>query len=95
MYVTAAVDCHLKIMLHLDLEMEVPHHEGGHARVGRDCDAVWNVIAAIKTSPFATNANLINISTGQEADCLVQQQLLQVNQIGVDALFKTDHRKEN
>ena len=87
--VTAAVSSQLKNMLYLNPDAENPHHEGGKVRIERDAQQVLNVLAAIEISPFASNSNLINIYSGQHADPIVQKNLLNVKEIGTEALSKS------
>ena len=72
-------------MLHLTTSN--PHHESGPTRVARDAEMVLKVIAAIDTNPFsATMTALVNISTGQHADPVVQEHLTGVKELGLKAL---------
>ncbi len=72
-------------MLHLTTSH--PHHESGPTRVARDAEMVQKVITAIETNPFsATMTALVNISTGQHADAIVQEHLTGVKELGLKAL---------
>ena len=57
-------------------------------------DAVDKVTAAIETNPFASTSNLINIFTGQHAETTVQDQLLNVKEIGTKALAESLEMKQ-
>ncbi|XP_030833483.1 uncharacterized protein LOC105441519 [Strongylocentrotus purpuratus] len=86
--ITASVSAQLKSMLHL--HSTSPHHESGACRVTRDAEMVIKVMAAVETNPFsATTTSLINVATGQCADCKVKDNLTSVKQIGLDALSKS------
>jgi len=86
----ASISAALESMLHLTTSN--PHHEFGPTRVARDAEIVLKVIAAIDTNPFsATMTALVNISTGQLADPVVQEHLRGVNQLGLKALSCSIH----
>ena len=70
-----------------DLRTSNPHHDSGPTRVARDAEMVQKVIAAIDTNPFsATMTALVNISTGQHADPVVQEHLTGVKELGLEVL---------
>ena len=80
--VTASISAELKSMLHLTTSN--PHHESGPMQRCRDGP---KVIAAIDTNHFsATMTALVNISTGQHADPVVQEHLTGVKELGLKAL---------
>ncbi|XP_014669530.1 PREDICTED: uncharacterized protein LOC106810621 [Priapulus caudatus] len=86
--ITAAVSAELKLMLHL--HSSSPHHESGVSRVTRDAEMGIKVMAAVETNPFgATTTSLINIATGQCADCNVKNNLTSVNKLGLEALSQS------
>ena len=93
--VTASISAKLKSMLHLTTSN--PHHESGLTRVTRDAEMVLKVMATIDTNPFsATMTALVNISTGQQADPVVQEHLTGVNELGLKALscsISSDQKK--
>ena len=77
-------------MLHLNSEIDNPHHEAGLSRVLRDADPVIHVIAAVEINPYTEkSAQLFNIYSGQHALLEVQHDLTQIRKIGYQALTKS------
>ena len=93
-HITAQVSTQLKSMLHLNSSH--PHHESGNSRVRRDAEMVVKVMAAVDNNPFDGNTtSLINVATGQCADDKVKDDLLNVKQLGIEALSQSINGDQN
>ena len=77
---------HVRSMLHF--HSPNPHYESGAMRVARDSEIfVIKVTAAMEMNPFTVETtHLINMSTGHCADNGVKDKLINVKEMGLQAL---------
>ena len=74
-----------------------PHYESGAMRVERDSEMVVKVTAAMKMNHFTVETtNLINMLTGNSADNDVKDKIINVKELGLQALSDSiadDHNR--